>query len=136
MVFKNSGSQTFKPSTFLGQSSDLSYNQMLIRMMTLFQSFSLDPSSDYFHWMSYRSCQGATEQSCSQFINIPIFQFLVHHIIHTAKESLLQTRSHRSTKKCHKPLFPINIDNCALDAGVLMEICELVPSLDHIERIG
>lgn len=108
---------------------------MLIRAMLLFEPFSLNASSNDLYRMSNCSREHSASNTCSHLINSPLFELLVHHVVESPKKTFLPAGGGCSTKKCHEPLFSVNVENSTSDASVLMEICQLVSCFNDVERV-
>ena len=64
------------------------------------------------------------------------FQFLVEHVVEAAEGALLDAARQPSAEKPAQALPSPNIHDSGVDAGVAVEVGQLEPGLDDVERVG
>ncbi len=64
------------------------------------------------------------------------FQFLVEHVVEAAEGALLDAARQPSAEKPAQALSSPNIHDSGVDAGVAVEVGQLEPGLDDVERVG
>lgn len=100
------------------------------------QPHGLESGPDQLKGMGDSSREHTSWESSRGFVNSVGFHFLVHHVIQACKEAFFYTGGEPSTEESLHTFFLVDVSNGPVNAGILMEVSELEPGLDYVERVG
>ena len=83
-------------------------NQMFARFMHFVDPFGLNSGSDNLDRMGDGCWNYPTEDACQHFLNFPLLQLLVEHVIESSEEAFFEAGSYGPAEEPHRPLFLVD----------------------------